>query len=242
MPRSHADQPPWKKDPLNEPERAGRHHDDRTGKGELPPRGLAPRAQRRERRRHHRDDQQLADFHAGVEREQRPAERPRRQIHLAQHVREAEAMDEAERERNPGADVAAVADQQVVGADVDDAQRDGRLDQARRRADEVERGQRQRDAVRHGERRHDDDELPGRAAEQQQADEEQQVIRSDEDVTDAGRQEPPHDGEGALPRAGEILEVCCVPRRGSPASAHCPRRCSETSGAEDRTETSAPSP
>ena len=79
------------------------------------------------------DDQQLADFDADVEREQRPAERARRQIHLAQHVGEAEAVDEAERERDPGAHVAAAADQQVVGADVDDAERDGRLDDPRRR-------------------------------------------------------------------------------------------------------------
>ena len=54
----------------------------------------------------------------------------RRQVHLAQDVREAEPVDEAERERDPRAHVAAAADQQVVGADVDDAQRDGRLDDA----------------------------------------------------------------------------------------------------------------
>ena len=56
-----------------------------------------------------------------------------RQIHFAQHVGEAEAVDEAERERDPGAHVAAAAHQQVVGADVDDAQRDRRLDDPRRR-------------------------------------------------------------------------------------------------------------
>ena len=94
------------------------------------------------------DDQQLTDFDAEVEREQRPAERARRQIHLAQHVGEPEAVDEAEGERNPGAHVAAAADQQVVGADIDDAERDRRLDDARRRADQVQRGERQRDAVR----------------------------------------------------------------------------------------------
>ena len=44
------------------------------------------------------------------------------------------------------------------------------------------------------------------AAEQQQADEEQQVVRADQDVVDAGRQELAHDGERALPRAGEVLE------------------------------------
>jgi hypothetical protein len=51
-------------------------------------------------------------------------------------------VDEAEGERNPGADVASTADQQVVGADVDDAERDRRLDDPRRRADEVQRRER----------------------------------------------------------------------------------------------------
>ena len=50
------------------------------------------------------------------------------------------------------------------------------------------------------------DELPERSAEQQQADEEQQVVRADQDVVDARRQERLNDGEGALPRAGEVLE------------------------------------
>ena len=48
------------------------------------------------------------------------------------------------------------------------------------------------------------------AAEQQQADEEQQVIRADQDVVDAGRHEPADDGERALPRAGEVLEPCAA--------------------------------
>ena len=80
------------------------------------------------------DDEELPDFDPEVEREERPAERARRQVHLAQHVGEAEAVDEAEGERDPGAHVAAAADQQVVGADIDDAERDRRLDDPRRRA------------------------------------------------------------------------------------------------------------
>ena len=155
------------------------------------------------------DDQQLTDLDADVEREQRPAERARRQVHLAQHVGEAEAVDEAEGERNPGAHVAAVADQQVVGADVDDAERDRRLDDPRRRADEVQRRERQRDAVRDGERGDDERELAERAAEQQQPDEEQQVVRTDQDVVDARRQELLDDRERALARAGEVLELAC---------------------------------
>ena len=192
---------------MDEPERARRDDDDRSCEGELPPRGFAPRAQRRERRRHDDDDEQLADLDPDVEREERPAERARRQIHLAQHVGEPEAVDEAERERDPRAHVAAVPDQQVVGADVDDAQRDGRLDDARRRRHDVQRRERQRDAVRDGERRHDHRELADRAAEQQQADEEQQVIGADEDVVDSRGQELLDHRQRALPRAGEVLEA-----------------------------------
>ena len=49
-------------------------------------------------------------------------------------------------------------------------------------------------------------ELADRAAEQQQADQEQQMVRADQDVVNAGRQELPDDGERALTRAGEVLE------------------------------------
>ena len=56
---------------------------------------------------------------------------------------------------------------------------------------EVERRQRQRDAVRDRERRDDDDELADGAAEQQQPDQEEQVVRTDQDVIDAGRQHSP---------------------------------------------------
>jgi len=89
--------PPGKKHTLDEPECAGRDHDDRSGERELTACGLAARSQRRERGGDDGDDEELTDFHADVEGEQRPAERARRQIHLAQDVGEAEPVDEAER-------------------------------------------------------------------------------------------------------------------------------------------------
>jgi len=86
--------PPRKEDPLNEPERAGRHHDDRSGDGELPSRGFVPRAQRRKCRGHDGHDQKLTDFHSDVERKKgdQPSARAGR-IHLAQHVREPEPVN-----------------------------------------------------------------------------------------------------------------------------------------------------
>ena len=62
------------------------------------------------------------------------------------------------------------------------------------------------------------------AAEQQQSDQEQQVIRADQDVMHAGRHEPPDDGERALRRAGVVLEARAGRGRGWPASAPRLRR------------------
>ena len=60
---------------------------------------------------------ELTNLDADVEREQRPAERAAGQIHLAKHVREPEAVDQAERKRDPRARVApAGADEQIVRA------------------------------------------------------------------------------------------------------------------------------
>ena len=115
-------------------------------------------------------------------------------------------MDESERERNPRPHIAAFVHEQVVGADIHDAERDRRLDQARRRGHEIERRQRQRDAVRHGESGDDQQQLPQRSAEQKQSDQKQQVVRADQDVVNSGRHELPDDGGHALPRAGKVLE------------------------------------
>src|SRR3712207_8298392 len=59
---------------------------------------------------------------------------------------------------------------------------------------------------RDGEGRDHDRQLPQRSAEQQQADEKEQVVRSDENVVDAGGQEPPHDRDSALARPPEVIE------------------------------------
>ncbi|MNC98120.1 hypothetical protein D3C83_159880 [compost metagenome] len=48
-----------------------------------------------------RDDQQLADLDAEIEREQRPAKRRLRQSKFLQHVCEAEAVNQAEGQGEP---------------------------------------------------------------------------------------------------------------------------------------------
>ena len=100
---------------------------------------------------------------------------------------------------------APVRRQQIVCADVHDAERDGRLDDARRRGDEVERGERQRDAVTDREGGHDAEQSQDAAAEQQQADDEEDVIGSDRDVMDARGGERFEDRERALTTAGVVL-------------------------------------
>ena len=93
--------------------------------------------------------------------------------------------------------------EQIVGADDHDRERDERLDDPCRRAEDVERRQRQRDAVPDRERRDDQRQAPERAAEEQQADQEQDVVRADQDVLDARRDERPDHRPSALRRPGE---------------------------------------
>ena len=88
--------------------------------------------------------------------------------------------------------------------------RDGRLDDARRRGEKVQRGQRERDAVRHGEGTHDEEQSAHRSAEKQEANKEKDVIRADENVVNVERNEFLHYGEHALPAANEIFEVMVI--------------------------------
>ena len=105
-----------------------------------------------------------------------------RQAELAQHVGEAETVHQAEDKRNPGTRIAAMPAQQVVRADEDDTERDRWLDQACWWRHDAERRQRQRNAVPDSERGDDANEDLPVAAEEQQSDQEQDVVRSDQDV------------------------------------------------------------
>ena len=68
-----------------------------------------------------------------------------------------------------------------------------------------EGGERQRDAVAEGEGRDDQAEAAERAAEEQQADQEQDVVRADHDVVDAGRHERRQHRGDAGPAAGVVV-------------------------------------
>src|ERR1043166_1912613 len=170
-------------------------------------RPLASLTQHRKRRRHQDDDEKLADLDAYIKGEERPAQCPPRQLHFTQDVGESEPVNEAERERNQAPHIAAVLREKVVGPDVDDAQRNRRLNQPRRRRDDVQRRERQRDAVGHRERRDDDQQLTDRSAKQQQADEEQEVVWPDEDVMGTRRNELFDDRKYPLSRTGEIVDA-----------------------------------
>ncbi len=95
--------------PLHEPVDAGENHGDRSGKGDSLRPLRASVSERDERPGHDHHDDQLSDFDAKVEREQRPAERGARQPELLEHRREAEAVNQAERCRQPRADVGGLA-------------------------------------------------------------------------------------------------------------------------------------
>ena len=127
-------------------------------------------------------DYGLANFDAKIEREQRDAERPIGQAGLPQYVGEPKPCTRPNASATQAERRVLSFRSQVVGADVDDAERDGRLDEAGGRVDNLQRGERQRDAV--AERKGGDDgeqacEVP---AEQHQADDEEDVIGTDCDV------------------------------------------------------------
>src|SRR5262245_39866162 len=84
--------------PLDEPVGASSRHEQRPDPEKLVcvPRVLAAEAQYPGCDREH--DRRLARLDPDVERRERPAEMAARQPQLAQHVREAEAVDEPERE------------------------------------------------------------------------------------------------------------------------------------------------
>src|SRR5262249_59427923 len=116
-----------------------------------------PGAEQREERRDCEHDASLSDFDAGIEGEKRPGEGLSWQPELAQHAREAEAVHEAEAggDRRAAVALAVRPTQQVVDSDIDDAERDDRLDEPRRWSHEPCGGEGERDAVRDRERRDD---------------------------------------------------------------------------------------
>ena len=77
--------------------------------------------ERREQSSDDHDDDDLSEFDADVERRERPAQRARRQVHLAQNVRKSEAVNETEGKSDPRAHVAAALREQIVGSDINDA-------------------------------------------------------------------------------------------------------------------------
>src|SRR5215510_3407111 len=194
-------------DPLNEPVASRQDHDHRADGRDSLAELLIAIAQRRQKRGHDHDDAHLPDLHAEIEREERPAQRPARQAEFPQHARESEAMHEAEEERYPGARIPArLAYHEVVNADINNAQRNGRLDKARRRIEHVQRGERQGNAVVDGEGGDDGQQPHQASSHQQQPHDEEDVIRPGKDVIDPEGDELFHYGQRDLPAAGKVVE------------------------------------
>src|SRR5215471_14589842 len=118
---------PWEKNPLHKPKRTGKDHQNRSGESDLPSSLLASRAKRGKRRCHDENHDHLTDFDTEVEREERPAERTSRKIHLFQDIGESEPMDEPKRKSNPRPNITTFLHQQIVEPDIDNAQGNGRL-------------------------------------------------------------------------------------------------------------------
>ena len=122
-------------------------------------------------------------------------------------------MHEAEGQSNQRAHVAPAAPHEVVGADEDDAQRNRGFDHGRRRRHQVERRQRQCDAVANRERRHDLQQRLPSPAQKQETNQEEDMVRPDQDVMNACRHEHLDDGNRALRRARVISAIGIVDRQ-----------------------------
>src|SRR5262249_12286377 len=116
-------------------------------------------------------------------------------------------MHEAEEEGYPGARIPARLDEhEVVNSEINNAQRNGRLDQARRRIEHVQRGERQGYAVGDGEGGDDGQQPRQASSHQQQPHDKEDVIRAGEDVIDPEGDELFHDGQRDLPAAAKVVE------------------------------------
>ena len=82
-------------------------------------------------------------------------------------------MDETKGKSDPRAHVAPTLREQIVGAHVHDTQRNSRLDDARRRTENIQRGQGKCHAMGDREGGYDHGQSPDRAAEQKQPDKKQ---------------------------------------------------------------------
>ena len=134
--------------------------------------------------------------------QQRDRDRLLRQTDLGQRAGEAEAVQQAEAERDHprrARGQARLAAQAVhdLGGDEHDAERDHRLDRRPGHVHPAERRRDERDAVRDGECGDRGDDALAAAHDQQQRQHEQQVIDAAEDVLDAEHEIRPGDLAGA---------------------------------------------
>ena len=168
----------------------------------MPTRPAARSAGPRKRRKHDHQDEDLADFDADVEREQRNQQMGARELEvLLQAVREAEAVHQAEQASDQHAPFEVDA-HDVLERHVDDRCGDRRLDEGREpcaRRREIEGRAQQRERMRDREDGDDRQDLPPAAQRNHQAKQEQQMIVAGEDVRDA---EPDEAGRGANPAWG----------------------------------------
>src|SRR5688572_27278555 len=178
------------KHPFDKPVGARKNHNNRPCYRDLPSGNLASSANQRQGGSHDNDDGHLTDLDTQVEGKQGPAESPSGQVHFGQDIGKTKAVDEPEDKRNPGSNIPSFFHEKIVEAHIDDAEGDRRLDDSRRRRKDVEGGQRESDAVRDRERRYHNKQAAHGATQQQQPNQEQQVIRADQNMVDAFRNKP----------------------------------------------------
>jgi len=114
----------------------------------------SPGAQDEEEGEHHQDEEELAELDPQVEPHERGGEGDPSEPQIDESGREREAVEQPEDERRPPP-ASGGTSREVLDGGEDDRQSDGRLDDARQRADDPGDGQREREGVGDGEGRDD---------------------------------------------------------------------------------------
>ena len=198
MPPGRWSGPGERRDALDKPERGDRADGvGRPAHGAVADAGLAWRSPRRQRRR---DERELTQLDADVERQQRQRHVAVRQADLRQRAAKPRpcsrpkqnAISQGRRAVRLGCPARRPKD---LGGHDDDREGDRRLDRRPGHTHDAERRQGERDRVRERERRHREHERPRVAHDQHQRQHEQQVVVAEQDVLDAVTDEGREDGQ-----------------------------------------------
>src|SRR5262245_59456183 len=116
-------------------------------------------------------------------------------------------MDETERQGDPNAHIAAAANHQIVCANIDNADRNCRFNQAWRRMEQAQQCQHESDRIAQRKTAGQPCELTPRSAEEQHSEQKKQMVGTEADMTESGWDESPAYGRRTFTRARVVVEA-----------------------------------